>query len=124
MNVSLLDDTYIKERFKREWDRMISIKHKFEDINQWWDNYVKRGIKYFFINEGKRINEEKYGLIQYLEYSLNRKYNELNVSGRMQYSELKILKDRIEDLKNEIMEGVKIRSRIKEQEEGEKYLQS
>ena len=41
----------------------------------------------------------------------------------MQYSELKILKDRIEDIKNEILEGVKIRSRIKEQEEGGKYLQ-
>ena len=38
----------------------------------------------------------------------------------IQYSDVKALKDRIDELKNEILEGVKIRSRIKEQEEGEK----
>ena len=120
MNVSLLDDQEIKERFRREWSRMCLNKHKFKDINDWWDTYVKRGIKSFFIREGKQINERKYGLIQYLEYSLNRLYNNLNISGMIQYSEVKAYKDRIDELKNEILEGVKIRSRIKEQEEGEK----
>ena len=120
MNVSLLDDQEIKERFRLEWNRMCLNKHKFKDINDWWDMYVKKGIKSFFIKEGKQINERKYGLLQYLEYSLNRMYNNLNVSGILQYSEVKILKDRIDDLKNEILEGVKIRSRVKEQEEGEK----
>ena len=80
----------------------------------------EKGIKSFFIREGKQINERKYGLIQYLEYSLNRLYNNLNISGMIQYSDVKALKDRIDELKNEILEGVKIRSRIKEQEEGEK----
>ena len=80
----------------------------------------KKQIKSFFIREGKLINEKKYGLIQYLEYSLNRKYNELNISGTLQYSEVKLLKERIDELKNEILEGVKVRSRIEEQVEGEK----
>ena len=38
----------------------------------------------------------------------------------MIYNDVKLLKDRIDDLKNEILEGVKIRSRIQEQEEGER----
>ena len=120
LNVSLVYDQEVKDRFKVEWNRWCSNKYKFNDINEWWDIYVKREIKSFFIREGKRINDKKYGLIQYLEYSLNRKYNQLNISGTLQYSEVKLLKDRIDDLKNEILEGVKIRSRIKEQEEGEK----
>ena len=64
--------------------------------------------------------DRKYGLIQYLEFSLNRLYNDLNISGTLQYSEVKLLKDRIDELKNDILEGVKIRSRITEQEQGEK----
>ena len=47
-------------------------------------------------------------------------YNDLNISGRLQYSEVKSIKDRIDELKNDILEGVKIRSRITEQEQGEK----
>ena len=120
MNVSLLSDEEIKERFKIEWHRMCLIKNKFKDINEWWDLYVKKEIKSFFIREGKQIMDRKYGLIQYLEFSLNRLYNDLNISGTLQYSEVKILKDRIDELKNDILEGVKIRSRITEQEQGEK----
>ena len=64
--------------------------------------------------------ERKYGMINYLEYCLNRLYNKVNISGDLQYDEVKILKNIIDDLKNKILEGVKIRSRIKEQVEGEK----
>ena len=61
MNVSLLSDEEIKERFKIEWYRMCLIKNKFKDINEWWDIYVKKEIKSFFIREGKQIMERKYG---------------------------------------------------------------
>ena len=120
MNVSLLDDIEIKNRFKIEWERLCFDKNRFKNINDWWDLYVKKEIKSFFIIEGKQIMERKYGLIQYLEYCLNKLYNKVNVSGTLQYNDVKMLKDRIEELKNEILEGVKVRSRVKEQEEGEK----
>ena len=38
----------------------------------------------------------------------------------MQYDQVRALKNRIDALKNEILEGVKIRGRVKEQEEGER----
>ena len=38
----------------------------------------------------------------------------------LQYNEVKTLKDRIDELKNDILEGVKIRCRLKEQIEGER----
>ena len=54
-----------------------------------------------------------------MEYALNRKYNDLNVSGKIDYSEVKRIKDRIDDLKTEILNGVRIRSRVDEQIQGE-----
>ena len=61
----------------------------------------------------------KYCLINYLEYSLNKKYNELSISGKVDYSEIKRIKDRINDLKIDILNGVRIRCRIDEQIQGE-----
>ncbi|CAL4183304.1 unnamed protein product, partial [Meganyctiphanes norvegica] len=101
MNVSLLDDIEIKNRFKIEWERLCFDKNRFKNINDWWDLYVKKEIKSFFIIEGKQIMERKYGLIQYLEYCLNKLYNKVNVSGTLQYNDVKMLKDRIEELKND-----------------------
>ena len=99
---------------------MCDNKSKFDNINEWWDLYVKKQIKYFFIREGKELNEKKYGMIKFLEHCLNRVYNKINVTGSLDYDEVKILKSRIDELKSNILEGVKIRSRLKEQMEGEK----
>ena len=63
---------------------------------------------------------KKYGLIEYLEFSLNELYNEINLTGNLQYGEVKRIKNRIDEIKNEILEGVKIRARINEQVEGER----
>ena len=120
MNVSLLDDNEIKEKFKKEWDRICFNKNRFQNLNEWWDLYAKKEIKSFFVKEGKQIIERKYGMIKYLEYCLNRLYNKINITGDLLYDEVKILKNRIEELKSDILEGVKIRSRVKEQIEGEK----
>ena len=64
--------------------------------------------------------EKKYGLIQYSEFCLNKLYYNVNLTGNLQYKEVKILKDRIDELKSDILEGVKIRCRLKEQIEGER----
>ena len=65
--------------------------------------------------------DKKYSLIKYLEFSLNRLYNNLSITGTVQYGKVRALKERIDILKNEILDGVKIRGRIKEQEEGRRY---
>ena len=120
MNISLLNDIDIKDSFKLKWASLCLDKNKFENINVWWDTHVKKEIKFFFIKEGKKLMDKKYSLIKYLEFSLNRLYNNLSITGTMQYGKVRALKDRIDILKNEILDGVKIRGRIKEQEEGEK----
>ena len=63
---------------------------------------------------------KKYGLLQYLEFCLNKLYNQINLTGNLQYGEVKLLKDRIDEIKNEILEGVKIRNRMTEKVEGER----
>ena len=120
LNTTLLKNESIKERFKEEYEKMLSVKNRYRNINEWWDVYVKKQIKVFFKKEGKNEMEKKYGLIKYLELSLNRIYNKINLTGELQYGRVKLLKDRIDELKNEILEGVKIRARINEQVDGEK----
>ena len=120
MNTSLLDKEVIKEKFRTEWVKMGSIKNRYDNLNEWWDLYAKKEIKNFFIIEGKKEMAMKYGLIEYLEFCLNELYNNVNLTGNLQYGEVKMFKDRIDELKNEILEGVKIRSRINEQVEGER----
>ena len=120
LNTSLLDDVEIRNRFQEVWNQWCLSKDQYSTVNEWWDLYVKKQIKFFFVKEGKEVMNKKYGLIRYLEYSLNRLYNNLNNNGQIAYDRVKIIKDRIDDLKNDILEGVKIRSRIQEQEEGER----
>ena len=72
------------------------------------------------MKKGKEMVDNKYGLIQYLEFCLNKLYYNVNLTGNLQYNEVKTLKDRIDELKNDILEGVKIRCRLKEQIEGER----
>ena len=120
MNVSLLENEYIKEKFKLEWEKIKSVQNRYDCINKWWDLYAKKEIKSFFIKEGKKEMKNKYGLIEYLEFCLNKLYNNINLTGNLQYGEVKLLKDRIDEIKSEILEGVKVRARINEQVEGER----
>ena len=80
----------------------------------------KKAIKTFFIKQGKIKIQGRYGLLKYLEYSLNRLYNKNNIENKIDYNRVKNFKNRISEIKNEILEGVKIRSRIEEQLQGEK----
>ena len=70
------------------------------------------------MNEGKIVNQKRHGLIKYLEYSLHFLYSEQ--SDR--YDDIKVLKDRIDNLKSEVLEGVKIRGKMNDQMHGEKFL--
>ena len=94
--------------------------NRYNNINEWWEGCAKKGIKDFFVKQGKIISQGKYGLLKYIEYKLNRLYNKNNIENKIDYEKVTQLKDRISEIKNEILEGVKIRSRIEEQLEGEK----
>ena len=115
LNTSLLEDPIIKSKFAILWTTLKLKIPDYLNINVWWDSFTKQKIKEFFIREGKQVNQKRHGLIKYLELCLQSLYNE----NTDKYDEIRLLKSRIDYLKNEILEGVKIRSRISEQIEGE-----
>ena len=120
LNVSLLNETDIEDDFNLEWNRLKNLIDRYSGLNEWWERCAKKGIKEFFIKQGRIINQGRYGLLKYLEYSLNRLYNKNNIENKIDYKKVKQLKDRISGIQNDILEGVKIRSRIEEQLQGEK----
>ena len=120
MNITLLDNARIKELFSKEWMRLKIFLSRYKDINEWWELCAKKGIKSFFIKQGRIENQKKFGLLKYLECSLNRLLNKNSIENRIDFERVKCLKSRITDIKNDILEGVKVRSRIEEQLEGEK----
>ena len=75
--------------------------------------------KSIFISEGNRLNIEKYGWINYLESRLKNRYNNLDTEGFLDYQEIKELKEAIDKLKMQILNGIKIRSRVQEASLGE-----
>ena len=119
MNTSLLDIPEIKSSFIDEWEKWKSKIKYYRNINEWWELCAKKKIKSFFINKGKIESQKKYGMLKYLEYSLNRLYNDNNISNRIDYNRVKSIKARITKIKADIMKGVQIRSRVEEQLKGE-----
>ena len=119
LNTSLLDIPEIKTSFIYEWERLKFLINRYENINEWWELCAKKNIKSFFIKKGKIENQKKYGMLKYLEYSLNRLYNYNNVNNRIEYDRVKSIKSRISEIKTEILKGVQIRSRADEQLKGE-----
>ena len=85
----------------------------------WWESCAKPHIKRFFIREGKRKSKEKYGLIEYFEFKLKQLYIGLANNSLINYQEVKEMKDIIDKLKGEILEGVQIRSKMQETKYGE-----
>ena len=67
LNVKLLELENIEEGFEDLWARIIKLKHKFENVNQWWELCGKVKIQKFFQNKGREQRMFKQGLIKYLE---------------------------------------------------------
>ena len=79
----------------------------------------KLKLKDFSKKKGYEESKLKQGLIAYLEWKLHKLYKTLHVNGTLDLKETKKLKDRINNIKEDILEGVRVRARIKEQVEGE-----
>ena len=101
LNTRLLEDPEIKIKFTNLWCSLKLEIPNYPDINKWWEKLVKEKIKVFFMNEGKIANQKRYGLIKYLECSLHYLYN----GSSDKYDEIRVPKGRIDNLKNEILEG-------------------
>ena len=120
LNVRLLEDQDIGEEFKVLWDKMITRKIYYDNVNEWWEKHAKVNICKFFKRKGREESKLQKGLLKYFELKLNKLYREFHNNGQLDLTETKRLKSKINDIKEKIMEGVSIRARIKEQTEGER----
>ena len=120
LNINLLELPDIEAEFKVIWDRLCTYKKGYNTLNDWWENCAKRGIGKFFKKKGKENSKLSQGLIKYLEIKLHKLYQNMHVNGSLDMTEVNRLKSKINTLKESILEGIKIRARVKEQVEGEK----
>ena len=67
----------------------------------------------------QNISREKYGLLNLLQTRLRNLY-EIGYKTVVDYDKIRLLKQRISDIQNEILEGVKIRAKVDDFTQGEK----
>ena len=119
LNCAILREAGVKDDFKDLWDRLKREKYKYESILHWWD-FVKGEIKSFYIEICKLKNYFKYNLLNGLESRLRKLYDSAYVTGKPDMKQIEEVKDRIEKIRDDLAEGIKIRAREKELQCGEK----
>ena len=48
LNIRLLEDEDIEQEFKVLWDKLVSNKDHYDNVNEWWEKHVKVNICKFF----------------------------------------------------------------------------
>ena len=52
MNARLLEEASVKKQIRQEWSKWEKQREKYPNSVTWWENYVKKKIRYIFIHEG------------------------------------------------------------------------
>ena len=120
LNTELLELDNIENDFKHLWNNLCKYKYQYININEWWELCAKVGIRIFFQKKGKEESQMRQGLVKYLEIKLHKLYKDMHATGILNMNEVKRLKDKLNNIKEMILEGVNIRARVLEQAEGEK----
>ena len=120
LNTKLLELNGIEQDFSVVWNRMLQYKNRYHNIIDWWELCVKVGIKQVLKKKGLEESRLKHGLVRYLESKLKKLYINIHVNDTLDMIEVNRLKDKINRIKDNILEGVKIRARVKEQIDGER----
>ena len=94
-------------------------ENKLPYISIWWNDLVKPEKIKYFAAQGKETNKMKQGFLDYLEFKLRRQYEIANTSGIINNFTINSLKSRIETVRNDMVKGVKIRSRLQDAVQGE-----
>ena len=89
-------------------------ENKLPYISIWWNDLVKPEIIKYFAAQGKETIKMKCGFLDYPEFKLRRQYEIANTSGIINNFTINSLKSRIETVRNDMVKGVKIRSRLQD----------
>ena len=117
LNCSILDHDIIENNFGTYWECIQKKKHNFDNILEWW-KFAKSELKNFFIRCSKQINKEKYGLLNLLNYELRNEMEKMALNpGNLE--NINKIKLRINDIQNDICEGIKVRAKVDDHLKGE-----
>ena len=116
LNNKILESEDFLPNFKDVYQRCILQISSYPDICEWWENCVKplvtSFLKQFSVEQARERKQTKEGLYVLLRESLER--------GMEGFEDSMVFKDRINTILVEEAEGVKVRSRFKENMEKEK----
>ena len=60
MNARLLEEASFRNKIQQEWAKLEKQREKYPNSVTWWENYVKKKIRYIFMTEGKeRARDDK-----------------------------------------------------------------
>ena len=60
MNARLLEEASFRKQIQQEWAKWEKQRDKYPNRVTWWENYVKKKIRYMFMTEGKeRARDDK-----------------------------------------------------------------
>lgn len=119
LNVSLLENENVQANFVIVWSHLLERRNMFPNLIQWWEILVKPQIKTFYITQGKEIKRLKLGLLNYLENNLRELYDNANVNNIIDYDMIHDIKNKIDLYREKEVEGIKVRSRLKDNIHGE-----
>ena len=120
LNISLLEDLAVKEDFKNQWVELKRERCNYESILEWWEELAKKKVKEFYIRVGSMKKKMRYNMLNVLESRLRSLHETAHVTGNPDMIEIKRIKCRIETIRDELAEGIKIRTRMKDLQSGEK----
>ena len=113
LNCSVLKESGVKDAFKKLWDHFKSDKSKYTTILDWWEFHVKIKVKEFYIRICKFKNQIRYNLLTMLENRLRKLYEITHSTGTPKM-EINYVKNKIENIRDDIAEGIKIRARVQD----------
>ena len=119
LNASLLDDLNVYELFQNSWNVIKDAKNGFNNVLEWWD-FAKTEVATLFQKVGKQLKAQKFGLLSCLEEKM-KYYNYKHQSNPDKgYPEIIDIKAKLNKIKSESYEGLRIRARIEDKIHGEK----
>ncbi len=116
LNNEILCHSDFEENFQVLYSRLLNKKDNYSKVTKWWENYAKpemiRFLKTFSKNLAAERKQTKDGLYYMLKLAIDR--------GMAGFDEALEIKHRINDVNQQEMEGVKVRSRFQENIEKER----
>lgn len=117
LNVKLLEDSKIREKYVEKYKGWRSLQVLFEKKSEWWD-FVKRRTKLFFINEGRDKVRKAKEKCKWLEKKLQRLFLQERAGFEVS-EEIKGVKERIKQFMYKKSETVMLQSKIERIEKEE-----